>query len=52
MGDTFVGVDVAKADFDVACRPACVGWTATNAPEGIANTVARLRTLAPTAFGP
>jgi hypothetical protein len=48
MGDTFVGVDMAKAEFVVACRPEGTGWTATNDPEGIAATVARLRTLTPT----
>ena len=48
MSDTFVGVDVAKAELVVACRPEGGGWTATNDPEGVAATVARLRTLAPT----
>ena len=48
MSDTFVGVDVAKAELVVACRREGVGWTATNDPEGVAATVARLRTLAPT----
>ena len=48
MSDSFVGVDIAKAEFVVACRPEGVGWTATNDPTGIAATVARLRTLAPT----
>ena len=48
MSDTFVGVDVAKAEFVVACRPEGTGWTATNDPEGIAATVARLRRMAPT----
>jgi len=47
MSDTFVGVDIAKAEFVVACRPEGVGWTATNDAEGIAGTVARLRTLTP-----
>ena len=48
MSDTFVGVDVAKAELVVACRPDGVGWTATNNAEGVAATVACLRTLAPT----
>ena len=48
MSDTFVGVDVAKAEVVVACRPDGVGWTATNDLKGIAATVARLRTMAPT----
>jgi transposase len=47
MSDTFVGVDMAKADFVVACRPEGTRWTATNDPEGIAATVVRLRTLTP-----
>lgn len=47
MSDIFVGVDVAKAALVVACRPAGGGWTAPNDPEGVAATVARLRTLAP-----
>ena len=46
MSDTFVGVDMAKAEFVVACRPEGTRWTATNYPEGIA-AVARLRTLTP-----
>src|ERR687888_1162873 len=48
MRDTFVGVDVAKAELVVACRPEGGEWTATNDPEGVAATVARLRSLAPT----
>ena len=48
MRDTCVGVDIAKAEFVVACRPEGVGWTATNNPEGVTDTVARLRALAPT----
>ena len=47
MHDTFVGVDIAKAEFVVACRPDGVRWTATNNPEDIAATVARQRTMAP-----
>ena len=45
---TFVGVDIAKADFVVACRPDGASWTATNDPAGIAATVDRVRALAPT----
>jgi len=47
MTDSFVGVDVAKGEFVVACRPDGVSWTATNDSEGIAATVARLRSLRP-----
>jgi hypothetical protein len=39
MRDTFVGVDMAKAEFVVACRPEGARWTATNDPEGIASHV-------------
>ena len=44
---SFVGIDIAKADFVVACRPAGTSWTARNAAAGIAATVDRLRALAP-----
>jgi transposase len=47
MTDVFVGVDVAKDEFVVACRPDGVRWTATNDAEGIAAMVARLRALGP-----
>jgi transposase len=40
-------MDMAKAEFVVSCRPEGTGWTATNDPDGIAATVARLRTLTP-----
>ncbi len=43
----FVGIDIAKADFVVACRPDGPAWTATNDPEGLAATVMRLRAMAP-----
>jgi transposase len=45
---TFVGIDIAKADFVVACRPAGGSWTAPNDAPGITATVDRLRVLAPT----
>ncbi len=45
---TFVGIDIAKADFVVACRPAGASWTAPNDRSGIAATVDRVRGLAPT----
>jgi len=44
----FVGIDIAKADFVVACCPERRGWRATNDLEGIAATVDRVRALAPT----
>jgi hypothetical protein len=37
----FIGIDAAKADYAVACRPSGVTWTATNDARGIADTVAR-----------
>jgi len=43
----FVGIDVAKADFVVACRPDAGSWTAMNNGRGIATTTARLQTLGP-----
>jgi transposase len=47
MREIFVGVDVAKAEVVIACRPEAVAWTASNDAEGIAATVARLTSLAP-----
>ncbi len=47
MRESFVGVDVAKAELVVACRPAGPAWTASNDAEGIAGTVARLQSLGP-----
>ncbi len=32
----FVGIDIAKGDFVVACRPDPTSWTATNDSAGIA----------------
>jgi transposase len=43
-----VAIDIAKADFVVACRPDGTSWTATNDPDGMATTVTHLRALAPT----
>ncbi len=43
----FVGIDIAKADFVVACCPDGPSWTATNDLEGMTVTVDRLRALAP-----
>jgi transposase len=43
----FVGIDIAKADFVVACRPDGTSWTATNDPAGIVAAVDRLCALAP-----
>jgi hypothetical protein len=38
MTATFVGVDIAKEEFVVACRPERPGWTATHDAAGIAAT--------------
>ena len=46
--ETFVGVDIAKADFVVACRPAGTAWTAPRDAQGITATIDRLRAVAPT----
>lgn len=45
--ERFVGIDIANADFVVACRPGPGSWSAMNNGAGIAATVARLRELAP-----
>ncbi len=47
MRDIFVGVDVAKAELVVSCRPGGGAWTASNDAGGIAATVARLTSLEP-----
>lgn len=43
----FVGIDIAKAEFVVACRPDGSSWTSTNDARGIQTTVARLKVLGP-----
>ena len=45
--EIFVGLDVAKAQLDVAVRPSGEGWSTPNAEAGIAQLVARLRALRP-----
>ncbi|MCL5962365.1 MAG: IS110 family transposase [Chloroflexi bacterium] len=44
----FVGIDVSKANLDVAVRPTGEGWTTTNDEAGITKLVARLKGLKPT----
>jgi transposase len=44
----FVGIDVAKAQLDVALRPSAEGWVVTNDEPGIASLVSRLQALQPT----
>jgi transposase len=45
--EIFVGLDVAKAQIDVAVRPSGEQWRAANDEAGIAQLVARLRSLQP-----
>lgn len=47
MREIFAGVDVAKAELVVACRPEGPAWTAGNDSAGIATTVDRLQSLDP-----
>ena len=43
----YVGIDVSKAQLDVAVRPTCVGWNFPNNEDGIAQLVSRLKELSP-----
>jgi transposase len=45
---SFVGIDVSKAELDVYVRPAGTHWTVPNDAEGHAQLVHRLRPVAPT----
>lgn len=45
---TFVGIDVAEAILEIACRPSAEGWQATNDPEGLSVLAERLQSLEPT----
>lgn len=42
-----IGIDVAKAELVVACRPSLDQWRVANTSEGLAELIARLRPLAP-----
>ena len=44
----FVGIDVAKAQLDMALRPTGERWTVANDDAGIAAVVERLQALPPT----
>jgi transposase len=46
--EIFVGLDVAKAQLDVAVRPSGERWSVANDESGIAQLVGRLRALRPT----
>ena len=43
----YVGIDVAKAQLDVAVRPADEGWVVSNDDAGVRQLVSRLKTLEP-----
>ena len=45
---SFVGIDVSKAQLDVAVRPSGETWTVPQDETGLTSLVARLRTLGPT----
>jgi transposase len=44
----FVGVDVAKAQLDIAVRPTGERWAVANDDAGMATLVARLQAIQPT----
>jgi transposase len=44
----YIGIDVAKAQLDVACHPTSVRWTVPHTTNGIGRLVRRLRRLQPT----
>jgi len=44
----YIGIDVAKAQLDLAARPTGQEWQSPNTPEGIAQVVESLQALAPT----
>src|SRR5262245_53943502 len=50
MGDVpcFVGMDVAKAQLDIAVRPSGERWTVPNEASGVVTLVERLQALGPT----
>src|SRR6266581_9717472 len=44
----FVGIDVAKAQLDIALRPSGERWTVPNDTNGVTTLVERMQTLQPT----
>lgn len=44
----FVGIDVAEATLEIACRPSAEGWQAPNDEAGISALTERLQSLGPT----
>ena len=47
----FVGIDVAKAQLDIALRPSGERWTVPNDTNGVTTLVDRMQTLQPTLIG-
>src|SRR4030095_7273053 len=47
-GPCFVGIDVAKAQLDIALRPAGERWAVPNDADGVVTLVERLQGLHPT----
>jgi transposase len=45
---TYIGLDISKANIDVAVRPGKEQWQTSNDPDGIVDLVARLEQLTPT----
>jgi transposase len=46
-GPVFVGIDVAKAELEIALRPTAEGWAVANDEPGIATLVTRLQAIQP-----
>ena len=44
----FIGIDVAKAQLDIALRPAGERWAVPNDASGVATLVERVQALQPT----
>jgi transposase len=44
----FVGIDVAKAQLDIALRPSGERWSVPNDTHGVTTLVDRMQTLQPT----
>jgi transposase len=48
MDTSYVGIDIAKAQLDIAVRPSGAQWTAPHDEDGITALAARLRQIGPT----
>jgi len=51
LSQIFVGIDVAKAQLDIALRPTSERWAVPNDEPGIATLVGRLQAVQPTLIG-